>query len=388
MRGESGGLKWRLRHGSTYLPEYVAIGLILLCHWQVWMWTRERFPKLVWLLWASALFGAWGMLFELRWAWQYVPPGEWFFWARGAGIAWGICTCGMTAVWALARRVAPPFDPGRRRLLLTAQTAAVAAPAAVTGFGIIVGRRDLRPVEIEVPVRGLAKDLDGIRIAQLSDIHYGPFLSRQELANAVGMANEFRPHLTVVTGDLITRDGDPLDECLEELGRLRADSGVWGCLGNHEIYAECEEYVRREGLRRNLHFLRGKKQELRFGDARLNLAGVDYQKMHGNYLRRGKMLQEAGSFNVLLSHNPDAFSTAAPQGWDLMLAGHTHGGQVTVEYLHQHLNFARFFTPYVYGHYEEGNSHLYVTRGIGTVGVPARIGAPPEVALIKLCAIS
>ena len=85
----------------------------------------------------------------------------------------------------------------------------VAAPAAITGFGIIVGRRDLRPVEVNLPVRGLAKDLDGLRIAQLSDVHYGPCLSRRELGAAVGMANEFRPHLTMLTGDLITRDGDP-----------------------------------------------------------------------------------------------------------------------------------------------------------------------------------
>ncbi|OYW13306.1 MAG: hypothetical protein B7X34_00480, partial [Acidobacteriia bacterium 12-62-4] len=160
----------------------------------------------------------------------------------------------------------------------------------------------------------MAKDLDGIRIAQLSDIHYGPFLSRRELANAVGMANEFRPHLTVVTGDLITRDGDPLDECLDELARLRADSGVWGCLGNHEIYARCEDYTEQEGRRRNLHFLREKQQVFRFGEARLNLAGVDYQKMHGDYLQRGKMLQEAGALNVMLSHNPDAFGVAAQQG--------------------------------------------------------------------------
>ncbi len=273
-------------------------------------------------------------------------------------------------------------------VLRAAQTAVVAAPAAITGFGIIVGRRDLRPVEVNLPVRGLAKDLDGLRIAQLSDVHYGPFLSRRELGAAVGMANEFRPHLTMLTGDLITRDGDPLDECLDELARLRAESGVWGCMGNHEIYAECEEYVAREGLRRGLRFLRGEQRELRFGDARLNLAGVDYQKMHGTYLVGAETLRRGGALNLLLTHNPDAFRVAAQQGWDVTLAGHTHGGQVTVEYLHQHVNFARFFTRYVYGHYIEGESSLYVTRGIGTVGVPARIGAPPEVTLIKLCATS
>ena len=167
---------------------------------------------------------------------------------------------------------------------------------------------------------------------------------------------------------------------------MKAEAGVFGCLGNHEIYANCEEYVKREAGRFGLRFLRGEAETLRFGQARLRLAGVDYQKMHGEYLPGAEALQEEGAYQVLLSHNPDVFEVAAAQKWDLTLAGHTHGGQVTVEYLNQHLNFARFFTPYVYGHYKKEKSHLYVTRGIGTVGVPVRIGAAPEVALIRLCA--
>ena len=88
--------------------------------------------------------------------------------------------------------------------------------------------------------------------------------------------------------------------------------------------------------------------------------------------------------NVLLQHNPDVFPTAARQGWDLTLAGHTHGGQVNFEILNQDLNVARFYTPYVRGLYRSGRSAIYVTRGIGTIGMPARIGAPPEITLLRL----
>ena len=91
-----------------------------------------------------------------------------------------------------------------------------------------------------------------------------------------------------------------------------------------------------------------------------------------------------GATNVLLQHNPDVFPEAARQGYNLLLAGHTHGGQVTVEILDQSINPARFFTPYVYGLYRAGNSAAYVTRGIGTIGIPARIGAPPEISLLRL----
>jgi predicted MPP superfamily phosphohydrolase len=93
-----------------------------------------------------------------------------------------------------------------------------------------------------------------------------------------------------------------------------------------------------------------------------------------------------GALNVLLSHNPDVFPVAASKGFDLTMAGHTHGGQVDFEILEHHVNIARFFTPYVYGRYEREGKSIFVTRGIGTVGAPARLGAPPEVALIRLCA--
>jgi hypothetical protein len=91
-----------------------------------------------------------------------------------------------------------------------------------------------------------------------------------------------------------------------------------------------------------------------------------------------------GALNVLLSHNPDVFPVAAQQGYNLLLAGHTHGGQVTVEILDQSINPARFFTPYVYGLFRAGRSAAYVTRGIGTIGIPARIGAPPEISVLRL----
>ena len=96
-------------------------------------------------------------------------------------------------------------------------------------------------------------------------------------------------------------------------------------------------------------------------------------------------LVQPGAFNVLLSHNPDVFPVAARQGYDLTIAGHTHGGQVRVEILRQDLNIARFFTRYVDGLYRHGSSTIFVSRGIGTIGIPARLGSTPEVALLRLC---
>ena len=86
----------------------------------------------------SGLFGSLGMIFEMHWAWRFVPGGAWFFWARGAAIAWAICSCGMIAALALVRRVKPRHDPGRRMVLRAAQTAVVAAPDTITEVTLIL----------------------------------------------------------------------------------------------------------------------------------------------------------------------------------------------------------------------------------------------------------
>ena len=201
------------------------------------------------------------------------------------------------------------------------------------------------------------------------------------------MANETRAHLALVTGDLITGHGDPLDDCIAELQRLKADAGVLGCHGNHEVYANCMEYATKAGARAGIEFLRSRNRVLQFGSARVNFAGVDYQRFREPYLVKAERLVVPGTLNVLLSHNPDVLPIAERQGYALTFSGHTHGGQISLEILDQDINFARFYTPYVYGVYRYGRAVGYVGRGIGTVGVPARVGAPPEVALIRLCAI-
>jgi predicted MPP superfamily phosphohydrolase len=261
-----------------------------------------------------------------------------------------------------------------------------AVPVMAAGFGVFIARTQFKLKEIGIPVRNLPADLDGLRIVQLSDIHLGPFLEERELDRVIDMANETRAHVAVVTGDIITSVDDLLTKCLERLTRLRAEAGVLGCLGNHEFVAECEVRAKREGALLDLDFLRGESRQLRFGSANLNIVGVDHQHRSHRYLTGVGALVRPGETNILLSHNPDVFPVAADLGFDVTLAGHTHGGQVTAEILSQHLNLARFLTPYVYGPYQRDSSSIYVTSGIGTVGIPARIGASPEVALIRLCA--
>jgi predicted MPP superfamily phosphohydrolase len=306
-------------------------------------------------------------------------------WIRGLALAWSLASAGAFLALSLWRRI-PKFNQERRSFVRAAGFGFVGAPLAAMAFGILVERKAIHLREVDVSIPNLPKDLNGLRIVQLSDIHLSPFLTEEELARAVDMANGVRAHLALVTGDLITAPGDPLDACLRQLARLRAEAGTLGCLGNHEIYARVEAEATRKGARLGIRFLRQESTRLRFGSATLNLTGVDYQQMNTKYLLGAERWIVPGETNILLSHNPDVFDVAARQGWDLTIAGHTHGGQVTVEILNRQLCASRFFTPYVYGLYRQGRSAIWVTRGIGTVGLPARIGAPPEVALIRLCA--
>jgi predicted MPP superfamily phosphohydrolase len=307
-------------------------------------------------------------------------------------VQWVRCVAIFVAVWVLYSIpiVAGLYwtgshRPGRRQALKTAAALAIATPPVMAAAAFL-RREELTFREVDISIPGLPRDLNGLRLVQLSDIHLSPFVTEGLLARSVAMANETKAHIALVTGDLVSRIGDPLDTCLKHLGRLRADAGIIGCLGNHEVYIDGEDYVTVEGAKLGIRFLRGQSQPLHFGDAVLNMAGVDYQRRGRPYLRGAERLLLPGATNLLLSHNPDVFRVSAAQGFDLTISGHTHGGQVNFEILEQNVNIARFFTPYIYGRYVRDGKSLFVTRGIGTVGAPARLGAPPEVALIRLCA--
>lgn len=274
--------------------------------------------------------------------------------------------------------------PQRREVIRAAALATAAVPCAALLYGTFIERTDFGVNEVTIPIRDLPPGLDGMTILQLSDVHRSAFLSQKQLARVVDAARELKPELIMHTGDFISGPGDPLDDCLRELARLKGQA--FGCLGNHEIYAGVQKQATAQAAKLGIQILRSQAQTVHRNGAALNIAGVDYQKM-GNrkhFLEGDASLVAPGAFNLLLSHNPDVFPKAASMGFDLTLSGHTHGGQVRTEILGQDVNLARFYTPYVSGLYRLGDRACYVTRGIGTIGMPSRVGAPPEITLIRL----
>jgi predicted MPP superfamily phosphohydrolase len=300
--------------------------------------------------------------------------------------------------------VAGTFSPTRRTFFRYASVLAGGFPFLAATYGFAAGRLRYKVERVDVPITNLPPDLEGLRIAQLSDIHIGDYMPAPEIARAVAMANDLRPDISFVTGDFVSSEGDPLDVCINELSKLRAPLGVWGCNGNHEIYARVEDDAQRLFREKGMRLLRAESVVVEHKGGRFNLIGVDYQRDHmTGGESTGPMLQEIEHLirrdipNVLLSHNPNSFRRAADLGIELSLAGHTHGGQVKVEIVDHSVSPARLISPFVAGLYRlPMNGHggnaanssqkaaLYVNRGLGTFGFPVRLGVPPEITLLTL----
>jgi predicted MPP superfamily phosphohydrolase len=227
----------------------------------------------------------------------------------------------------------------------------------------------------------LPKSFDGYRIAQLSDLHISPFMPADEIRRCVNITNQLKPDLVVMTGDYLLWDPAAQGDVVQALAGLRAPYGVFGSLGNHESITDTEESITRLFAAQGIHILRQERAAIRLGGDSINLIGVD-DSIPDDKAVEG--LVTPGTVNIVLNHNPNDFDQAVGLGFDLMLAGHTHGGQLSLEFLHRGLSLARLETPYVSGWYEKSRGQLYVNRGIGTTILPIRLGARPEITILEL----
>ncbi len=296
--------------------------------------------------------------------------------------------------WASKKLVIPrrpevPF-PGRRRFLEQTAIALSAAPFVGGAYGLFYGRLNLETTHKRIKLRRLPKAFEGFRIVQLSDLHISPFMSAEEIRRYVAIANQLKADLAVLTGDYVTWDPAMEGVVVQALSGLKAPFGVLGCLGNHEIYTETRDSITRLFAAQGIHILRQARLPVQMGGEALNLIGVDFQGRHGPplpprmYLRGVERLMMPDTANILLSHNPNSFDRAAELGIDLSLAGHTHGGQLSLEFVHRGLALGGGDYPYLSGWFEKPGSQLYVNRGIGTIGFPIRFGARPEITVFEL----
>jgi predicted MPP superfamily phosphohydrolase len=260
------------------------------------------------------------------------------------------------------------------------------ASGTLLGWGAVRGRHMFEVCELPVPIPGLPRALDGYVIAQISDIHAGTHVGERTLDEGFELVRRIRPDLIVVTGDHVDLDSRYAPVVARKLADLPSRDGVASILGNHDYYADADAVV--AALRAaGIQVLIDEGRLIRAGDGGgFALLGVDDQwafrsrRGAGPRLDRALAMVPPDAPRILLSHQPPTIERWAGRV-TLQLSGHTHGGQINPGF-----RPADLFFPYLAGRYSVGGSTLYVNRGFGTVGPPARIGAPPEITRIVLVA--
>jgi uncharacterized protein len=233
---------------------------------------------------------------------------------------------------------------------------------------------------VEINLKRLPKKLDGFKIIQLSDTHHSPFTKLEHIARAVKIANRLKPDVFFLTGDYVSHEREYIAPVAAVLAKLKAKYGIYACLGNHDHWTDAglvTHLFRGEGI--NVLVNEGLRFEAR--GASFWLAGVDDYMVGKTDVPASLRGSFPDEMKILLAHNPIIFREAARIGIDLVLSGHTHGGQIKLRAEEKRILPRRKLSS---GLHKRKNSQIYITRGIGTVVVPARYQCPPEISLLEL----
>ncbi len=273
----------------------------------------------------------------------------------------------------------PVFGGGFHQLA----AAAVALTGGAVAYGYAHGYRQLTVTSLVVPVPGLGAPL---RIVQVSDLHLGPLADRAALREAIDRVVILAPDIVCVTGDIVDSPATDLAKWMPELARLAAPLGVFAILGNHDVRVGGERIASALARWTSWRLLRDEVATIEANGGRLFVVGLDDRPASEAADALPPLLARlpAGVPTIVLAHRPSVFPIAAAAGVPLVLAGHTHGGQLAVPGLPR-LNVARLLvTEYDAGAFTRGDTLLHVNRGLGTSGQRIRVGAPREISVLTL----
>lgn len=299
-------------------------------------------------------------------------------WAFSLGIAHLVDAT--TFSWALLPRVS---------LIIYAFFVVMAA------WGVWIRRRWVKVRRMRIAIRELPESFEGFTIAHLSDLHLGGLTPSSMVRRWVEITNSHGADLVALTGDYVTSGSAFHSAIAEVLGDLRAKDGVVFSMGNHDYFDHGEPMLSLLA-ERGLRAVRNTSFEITRGSDRLRIAGID-----DTYTRRAELdatmaatmseaALDAGARKsnhcptIVLAHNPELFGPLVERGADLVLSGHTHGGQVALPGATRIVNFVRLAHTYVVGMYASGDATLVVHAGLGTTGPPIRLGVAPEILLLSL----
>jgi hypothetical protein len=237
--------------------------------------------------------------------------------------------------------------------------------------------------EIDIWLRRLPVAFNGLRIVHLTDIHHSLFTPLEDIQRAIHLANLLRPDLIALTGDYVTLSPTYIWPVARVLGKLRARLGIFAVLGNHDFQVDAGEITRAFRTQR-IRVLRNSHFALRAGSAHLWVVGVDDLWWGADDLAAALRSVPAREPKILLCHNPMGVRQAAAHGVDFVLSGHTHGGQVRLPVVGSVYGRTKLGERFVEGWNRLDGTQIYVSRGIGKVLLPVRLGCPPEIACLRL----
>lgn len=285
----------------------------------------------------------------------------------------------------------PPEDPARRTFLRRTTAAGV----GLASYGVLAGRHEAHGdpdvVHLQLYFHDLPPGMDGLRIAQISDLHAGPLVKAPQVARWRTLVQAERPELLLLTGDVVDSVPEEAGIVEEAFRDFPAPLGRFAILGNHDYFTDPRP-IWKTLERAGFQFLENRWSLVYRNGSRLALVGLqDPMARHGHFrdIRYGpgpspKIATEglpADTWRLCLNHRPSDWPLARQAGARLTLSGHTHGGQIN---LIPFVNSALLLGPYAQGIYRKNGDVLYVNRGLGVVALPVRIGAPPEITIITL----
>jgi uncharacterized protein len=304
-------------------------------------------------------------------------------WIGAFGLVLSALVIGDVARWVLELALGVPDAVQVATWMRVQAIASLGALGPALAYGYWASSRP-RVERVEIPIVGLGKELDGLRIVQLSDVHVSETLREPWLRRVVEQVNALSPDVVAITGDLVDGSVARLRAEVAPLRDLKATHGAYFVTGNHEYYSGVEAWTAEvRGL--GLTVLQNEHRVIRRGADQLVLAGVpdlqgrDYHPHHAPRPDLAFAGAPEGAPRVLLAHQPRAAALARGMSVDLQLSGHTHGGQIF-----PFMFFVRMQQPSVAGLKEIGGVRVYTSRGTGYWGPPLRVGAAPEITLLTL----
>lgn len=263
---------------------------------------------------------------------------------------------------------------------------------ARVSYGIQVEPTWLELNQCEIPVANLHADFSGFKVVQLSDFHCGKHVTPTYLAEAVDLAQSQNADLVVLTGDFIHHGFRYVEQVAESLSRLTAPCGVYAVLGNHDYsvrnalgyrrYRHLHRAVGEALHARGIRVMHNENIILQRGSARLHLVGVEDLWSRACDLNQAFEGLDSAIPCIVLAHNPFTVEQLDSRRCDLMLSGHTHGGQVHVPVLGRP-TLSRKARRFAAGLYRYRDTYLYVNKGVG-FGIRFRYGVRPEVTVLSL----